>query len=393
MSAVQLSEITESIEYGVTASASEQPVGPKFLRITDIQNGSVEWGSVPFCDAKEKKLNNSKLQPGDIVFARTGATTGKSFLIKECPEDAVFASYLIRVRPSNNVDPSYLSHFFQSDGYWRQISLKSAGAAQPGVNSTKLKELEIPLPPLDEQRRIAAILDQADTLRRQRQRAIDHLNMLGQAIFHEMFSKTIEPTPIQDLLKEEYLLLHKDGNHGGNYPRKEEFGEEGVPFLSAKCIDDFGGFIDGELQFLNDEKANSLRIGWISDGDVLLSHNASVGKVAAYRGEYGDALIGTSLTCFRPNPEKLKTDFLAHALQSYEFQSQLTKNMSQTTRNQVPITAQKRLFLSIPPVSDQVEFDRRVSSAVSMRSKMLATAEQTETLFSSLQNRAFRGEL
>lgn len=187
MKTVKLSEIADLIDYGVTASASEEPIGPKFLRITDIQNGGVDWSSVPFCKADERKLTSSRLIPGDIVFARTGATTGKSFLIRDCPVHAVFASYLIRVRPSPQVDPIFLSHFFDHPSYWRQISLKSAGAAQPGVNSSKLKDLEVPLPPLEEQKRIAAMLDQADELRRLRQRAFDRLQELSQAIFHEMF--------------------------------------------------------------------------------------------------------------------------------------------------------------------------------------------------------------
>ena len=110
MKNVKLSEVTDSVEYGITAPASEAPIGPKFLQITDIQNGSVDWSSVPFCKADEQKLKSSRLISGDIVFARTGATTGKSFLIRACPENAVFASYLIRVRPGPQVDPIFLSH-------------------------------------------------------------------------------------------------------------------------------------------------------------------------------------------------------------------------------------------------------------------------------------------
>ena len=82
----------------MTASASSQPVGPKFLRITDIQDGLVDWDAVPWCECDGRSAADARLKAGDIVFARTGATTGKSFLIRECPINAVFASYLIRVR-------------------------------------------------------------------------------------------------------------------------------------------------------------------------------------------------------------------------------------------------------------------------------------------------------
>ena len=90
-------------QYGYTASAATEPIGPHLLRITDIQNGSVNWETVPYCDCPgpQKFL----LEKGDILFARTGATTGKSFLIEECPT-AVFASYLIRLRVNKLVSPT-----------------------------------------------------------------------------------------------------------------------------------------------------------------------------------------------------------------------------------------------------------------------------------------------
>lgn len=208
-----------------------------------------------------------------------------------------------------------------------------------------------------------------------------------------MFSETVFPRSIQELLDDGFLLVHKDGNHGSNYPRKEEFGDAGVPFLSAKTIDDNGGFLDGEVEFLNEQKAKNLKIGWIKAGDVLLSHNASVGKVALYRGEFGDALIGTSLTCFRPDTTKLRSGFLEFALKSFDFQTQLTANMSQTTRNQVPITAQKRLSLSIPTFEVQAEFEKRVETLAIAINRHKKAADASKALFASLQHRAFRGEL
>lgn len=188
---VALGSISESVDYGLTASACHEPVGPKFLRITDLQNGSVEWNSVPWCKANEKKRQSAKLNIGDIVFARTGATTGKSFLIRECPEEAVFASYLIRVRLSNKADPRYIAHFFQTSDYWNQITQNARGAAQPGVNATKLKSLKIPLPSLVEQNRIADILDEADALRTKRRGALAQLDTLLKSTFIEMFGDPV----------------------------------------------------------------------------------------------------------------------------------------------------------------------------------------------------------
>jgi type I restriction enzyme S subunit len=156
---VRLDEITKSIDYGITASADAKPVGPKFLRITDIQGNRVDWDTVPYCRCDERKAAEARLERGDIVFARTGATTGKSFLIAQHPENAVFASYLIRVRPSESVNPFYLAEFFQSAAYWSQVKSMAQGAAQPGINASKLSMLRIPLPPLKVQDRFATIAE------------------------------------------------------------------------------------------------------------------------------------------------------------------------------------------------------------------------------------------
>jgi len=150
-----------NISYGYTQSASREKVGPRFLRITDIQNDRVDWEAVPFCEIAKADLPKYRLATGDIVFARTGATTGKSFLLNEPPE-SVFASYLIRLRLHNkDLMPEFVSLFFQSDDYWRTVESGSVGSAQGGFNATKLAALSLPVPPLPEQQRIVGVLDEA----------------------------------------------------------------------------------------------------------------------------------------------------------------------------------------------------------------------------------------
>ena len=122
------------------------------MRITDIQDGMVNWKSVPYTSIKDDK--DYLLEAGDIVFARTGATVGKSFLIDNVPYKSVFASYLIRIRLIDNALPEYLYTFFNSYYYWDQISNKSVGVGQPNCNGTSLKELLIPLPAKQEQKKI-----------------------------------------------------------------------------------------------------------------------------------------------------------------------------------------------------------------------------------------------
>ena len=148
--------IIDVIQYGLSNSA-ESTGDYRLLRITDIQNGCVNWDTVPFTstDEPEKYL----LHKDDIVFARTGATVGKSFLITDLPYASVYASYLIRIRLINGISANYIYHFFNSYCYWEQVTDKAVGVGQPNCNGTALRELFIPLPSQAEQNRIVPVAD------------------------------------------------------------------------------------------------------------------------------------------------------------------------------------------------------------------------------------------
>lgn len=134
------------ISYGYTAKSSTIKKGPKYLRITDIQNNTVNWGEVPYCEISSEEKSKFLLAKGDIVFARTGATTGKSYLI-DSDVDAVFASYLIRIRPdTSKLDPKFLYYFFQSSYYWDEIADGISGSAQGGFNASKLQAMTVSFP-------------------------------------------------------------------------------------------------------------------------------------------------------------------------------------------------------------------------------------------------------
>ncbi len=252
----------------------------------------------------------------------------------------------------------------------------------------------MPLPPLPEQRRIAAILDQADALRTKRRQAIAQEAMILQSFLRETLAHEQHRTAtIGELLQQEFLTVHKDGNHGSLYPRPEDFGQTGVPFLSARAIRENGTVDQTLLDRLSDSKAAELRNGWIRADDVLLAHNASVGKVAVYTGCLGPAIVGTSLTVFRCNLELLHPLYLSATLRSPAFQRQLEKDMSQTTRNQVPITAQRKLYIPLVCAASQRSFAKRTSEARALNTQYIASLSMLDSLFASLQHRAFRGEL
>jgi type I restriction enzyme S subunit len=157
----RLGEISK-IQYGYTESSSTTKVGPHFLRITDIQDNRVNWDTVPYCPIAASEFRKFQLHDGDIVFARTGATTGKSYLIADPPE-SVFASYLIRVQiQEQELLPAFLNLYFQTQLYWDVIRAGVAGSAQGGFNAKKLADLLIPFPQSIEDQR--SLVDKGELL-------------------------------------------------------------------------------------------------------------------------------------------------------------------------------------------------------------------------------------
>ena len=150
--------ISQSIQYGYNAPAKSYGK-IKMVRISDIHNNTVKWDSVPFCDIAEEDVETYLLKPNDILFARTGGTVGKSYLVTEIPEDVIYAGYLIRTRYSNELVPKYLKFFMESELYWSQLRSGTIATAQPNCNGQTLSRMLLPIPPKAEQERITQMID------------------------------------------------------------------------------------------------------------------------------------------------------------------------------------------------------------------------------------------
>ena len=156
---VRWGDLSESIQYGYNAPAQESG-RIKMVRISDIQDGRVLWDSVPYCEISEKDIPTYLLSANDILFARTGGTVGKSYLVKDVPEESIYAGYLIRTRYSAHLCPEYMKYFMESQLYWDQLHNGTIATAQPNCNGKTLSRMSLPLPPLAEQKRIVARLEE-----------------------------------------------------------------------------------------------------------------------------------------------------------------------------------------------------------------------------------------
>ncbi|TRO07269.1 restriction endonuclease subunit S [Ectopseudomonas mendocina] len=387
---VNLGEISERVDYGLTASAVEKADGPRFLRITDMQDDTVDWDSVPSCECSVREYEENKLAVGDIVFARTGATTGKSYLVRDLKSSAVFASYLIRVRPSQKVDSIYLSHFFKSPMYWHQITSMANGAAQPGVNSSKLKELEIPLPPLPEQKRIAAILDKADAIRRKRQQAIQLADDFLRAVFLDMFGDPVtnpKGWPVKSLKDVSTKIGSGSTPRGGS----EAYLEQGISLIRSLNIHD-DEFRLKNLACIDDEQAEKLSNVVVQNEDVLLNiTGASVCRCAVVPAAVLPARVNQHVCIIRPSG-LIHSSYLLHLLISAPYKQKLLK-MSGAGATREALTKQQVELLEIPlpPKDLQAKFE-----GIKAKVKNLASSSESfkeESVFESLSDKAFSGQL
>ena len=154
---VRWGTIAESIQYGYNAPAKQEG-RIKMVRISDIYENVVAWNTVPFCDIDDADIPTYLLRQNDILFARTGGTVGKSFLVSEVPCESIYAGYLIRTRYSSFLCPRYLKYFMESPLYWHQLKRGTTSTAQPNCNGQTLAKMLLPLPPASEQLRIADAL-------------------------------------------------------------------------------------------------------------------------------------------------------------------------------------------------------------------------------------------
>ncbi|GIZ09803.1 restriction endonuclease subunit S [Flavobacterium sp. UMI-01] len=188
----KLGEISK-INYGYTEKAVFENIGPKYLRITDLTEKGVNWESVPHCKISKDEIIKYELQKGDIVFARTGATTGKSYLFDD-DVFSVFASYLIRLKVinKNEILPEFIYLFFQSGNYWKEINAGISGSAQGGFNASKLSDLKLSYP-LDSniQKKIVTdfdvVLSQTNLLITKYQHKLANLEELKKSILEKAF--------------------------------------------------------------------------------------------------------------------------------------------------------------------------------------------------------------
>lgn len=385
---------------------------PPFTQAIVVRNtnfrphGRLDLTDVALLDVEAKQLAKRQLKPGDIIIEKSGGgpkqPVGRVAYFDHNDGVYSFSNFTsaARVTDKSKVDPEYLIRFLD----WCYLSgvtegMQSHSTGIRNLDFKAFKAIEVPLPPLEEQRRIVAVLDEAfaaiATATANAEKNLANARELS-AMFPAIQSENNMRLAIGELLERGWLLGHMDGNHGGDYPRKDEFVGAGVTYLSANCIRD--GLVDfSRAKFLTNERAGKLRKGFAKNRDVLFAHNATVGPVALLQTESDFVVLGTSLTYYRCDENFILPEYLASYLRSPAFVEQYSAVMRQSTRNQVPITKQREFFVDLPPIAEQ----RRMMASLggfqedgrALAKIYKAKLASITDLKQSILRRAFTGEL
>ncbi|PUA34788.1 hypothetical protein C8Z91_33470 [Paenibacillus elgii] len=404
----KLGNVCTEVQYGYTAKSSTDEIGPKLLRITDIQDGGVDWSNVPFCEISQVEYSKFKLDPNDIVVARTGATTGKSYLISE-HVDSVFASYLIRVKLNNLLNYNYLFYFMQSNLYWGQITELAQGIAQPGVNATKLQTMSYPLPPLAEQQRIVdrieslfAKLDQAKELA---QNALDSFETRKAAILHKALTGelTAKWRESQGLSMDSWktMPLSKLAYIQTGLAKGKQINSvtTTMPYLRVANVQD--GYLDlSEIKLITVEKDKIERYR-LKEGDVLFTEGGDydkLGRGTVWRAEIDNCLHQNHVFAVRPESTVLNSFYLAYLASSRYGKTYFLSCSKQTTNLASINSTQLKAFpVFCPSIIEQQEIVRILDTLIekeqSAKYKLELLLDQIDLMKKSILARAFCGEL
>lgn len=365
--------------------------------ITDADDG-LNWISIRDASNSNKFIETTKLKikpeglsktrlvkPGDFLLTNS-MSFGRPYIMKTT--GCIHDGWLVLSGDPEKVDSDYFYHLLGSDLLRRRFSALAAGAVVKNLNIDLVKGVEIPLPPLPEQKRIAAILDKADTIRRKRQQAIQLADDFLRAVFLDMFGdpatnlKGWETFALSDLVRQDSIITYGIVQAGDHV-------DGGVPYIRT------GDFKNGKLQAAgyactSVDIANKFKRSEVSAGDIVYCIRASIGSADIVPSFLDGANLTQGTAKISPAGD-VKAEFLVELLRSAGFRSWIDKNSKGATFKEITLARLREAPVFKPPLVEQEAFVRIRKIVMDRLKQKFRDADSP--LFESLSQRAFAGQL
>jgi type I restriction enzyme, S subunit len=365
--------------------------GIPLITSKNLTANGLDFTEVTYISEKDYQSieKRSAVDDGDILFAMIG-TIGTPVIVKKDRQFSIKNVALFKLDKSLYYPP-FFKELLNSPNIKSQLARNTRGGNQKFVSLSVLRGMIVPLPPLEEQKRIAEILDRAESLRAMRRQSIEQLNTLPEAIFLKMFGdpvknpKNLSVEPLGD-----FLLFMTSGGRGW----AQFYAQSGSRFI--RSLDVQMNYIgDEDIAFVAPPDNAEARRTRVKTGDVLLTITGSrIGRVAAVPDELEKSYVSQHVAILRTDPNRISPMFLAFFLSlSTGGQRQIAKYQYGQTKPGLNFEQIKRFQIPLPSINLQQQFTQRVEAIEKLKTTHQESLTELDALFASLQHRAFRGEL
>ncbi len=368
------------------------------LRTTNFTNeGVIDFSNVVTRDIPEKVVNRKKLIQGDVIIEKSGGSpsqpVGRVVYFERKDEVFLCNNFTAILRSNDLVFPKYLFYFLFSLhklGITLKFQNKTTGIINLQLDKY-LERIQIPVPPLLEQKRIAEILDKADALRQNNKQLLATYDELLQATFLDMFGDPVmNPKGWKEVILDSTISKIQIGPFGSQL-HKSDYLESGIPLINPTNIKENKISID-EAAFISEDKYDSMPQYHLFDGDVIMARRGDLSKVALVRQNGEKMFCGTGSLYVRFS-EELNKFFLFKLLSHEKTINFLEKEARGVTMPNLNKNIIKRIPIFLPPITLQNHFAQIVENIEAQKALIKLSLQESEDLFNGLVQEAFRGSL
>lgn len=395
----KISEIADVIR-GLTFAKADGVLLPQKNYFPVIRAGNIQDQLILDKDliwiSKSKIKKNQLIKKNDIIMC---TSSGSPSVVGKCAKafhdwSGTFGAFCVGLRTDESIcNSSYLFHYLRSKKFKRWAK-RSSGANIKNIRKTDLENFLIPLPLMEHQNRIAAILDKANAIRRKREKAIELADEFLRSVFLDMFGDPMfNPKKFHLIQLDSLFSIGKPGSKCGPFGsalKKHEYVNSGIPVWTMDNIQR-SGFDKKGCLFITKEKYNELKAYEVEEGDIIISRAGTVGKMCVVPNLFSSSIISTNLIRLSLNTHKVKPEFFTYLMSNFKGRVGRLATGKDGSYTYMNTGILKELKIPLPPIELQTKF-------LALHDKISVVKQKhvdlyNDTLFNSLSQRAFRGGL